>query len=57
MYAVYQSLSPILGLNYREKDYSPAFHNIVNKAVSKIYHKRCRHKPIIASNSTLNFTD
>jgi hypothetical protein len=53
MSAAPQRLSPLLGQSYREKDYSPAFHSMVNRVVSKIYHKRGRRRPILASN-TLN---
>jgi len=51
MSSAQQRLSPLLGQSYREHDYSPAFHNMVHKVVSKIYHKRGRRKPILASSA------
>ena len=57
MFPVHKSFSPILGQSYREDDYSPAFHQLVNKIVSKIYQKKLRRRQLHVNGNAQNFFD
>jgi hypothetical protein len=48
MFVAHEPLA-LLGSGYREHDYSPTFHSMVNRVVSKIYRRKGRRKPIFAS--------